>query len=187
MIISLGSGSGSTEMNSKLPCLCIDNDKRAVFAGIVNLKGNWLKKKSGVYHAYYDIKNGKGIYQIVSRLKIEFPSLKIRILFQHPNPSLSQTYSNPGFFCVQALKNKIIQDIHFVYDMKKGSNCCSKEKLLDMFLYDVNNKEDLVIGDELLISEIVDTNVNHPIFGHATRMGWAEMRHACEYTFKLTY
>ena len=156
MVISLGSGSGSTEMMSRLPCLCIDNDKRAVFAGIINLKGNWLKKKNGVYHAYYDMKYGKGLYQIVSRLKDEYPSLNIQILFQHPNPSLTLTYGNPGFFCVQALKNKIIEDIHFVYDMKKGSNCCSKQKLLDMFLCNVNDKDDLVIGDELLISDIVD-------------------------------
>lgn len=45
VVLSLGSGSGATEMISSLPCLCLDNCKRAVFAGIVNLKGNWEGKK----------------------------------------------------------------------------------------------------------------------------------------------
>ena len=69
MIFSLGSGSAATEMSSEFPCLSLDNDRRVVHAGIINLKGNWIKRKAGIYHAYFDIRNAKGIVDIVNTIK----------------------------------------------------------------------------------------------------------------------
>lgn len=45
VVVSLGSGTGATEMSGNFPVLCLDKMRRAVYAGIVNLKGNCMGKK----------------------------------------------------------------------------------------------------------------------------------------------
>ena len=58
IVVSLGSGVGATEMSSSTTCLCIDKDRRSVFAGIVNMMGNKCCKNKNMYHFYFDYTKG---------------------------------------------------------------------------------------------------------------------------------
>lgn len=116
MVLSLGSGSGANEMTSSILCLCLEKSKQCVFSGAVNLKSLSKENKNGLYHAYFDFTSKVGVYEICEVLKLRYPHLKLRILFQHPNPSDEVVYSIVGSKCIKALMNGFVSDIHFVYD-----------------------------------------------------------------------
>ena len=67
IVISLGSGVGAMEMSSSTVCLCIDKDRRSVFAGIVNMIGNQCGKNKRMYHSYFDYTNR--LDYLLSKLK----------------------------------------------------------------------------------------------------------------------
>ena len=67
IIVSLGSGVGATEMSSSTTCLCIDKDRRSVFAGVVNIMGNNCGKNKRMFHSYFDYTVGLDI--LFSKLK----------------------------------------------------------------------------------------------------------------------
>ena len=104
VIISLGLGSGATELAADLPCLCLDIDRRSVYSAIVNLKGNCIESKKCTYHSLFDIRNGDELYKIFTCLRNSLPNHKIQILFQHPNPNIQQTYKKCSIACMNALK-----------------------------------------------------------------------------------
>ena len=189
-MVSFGAGSGATEMSCKYPCLCLDKDKRAIHAGIINLKGDWKGNKNGVFHSYYDF--GKGVYLILKMLKQKYPFLMIEVLFQHPNPSKKDNVKAPYYIvgkdCVAAICDGHINAIHFVYDVKHGKKCWNKTDLLGTFLLKVpnNQKHNIAISEETSISDIFESEVKHPIFGSVQRKGWAKMKNGMEYTMYIT-
>lgn len=78
-----------------------------------------------MYHALCNITK-VGVYECVQLLKDRYPTLKVTVLLQHPNPSLKNTYQIPGSECIKGLIDGIMEDIHFVYDLKDYANCCKK-------------------------------------------------------------
>ena len=135
IIISLGSGSGATEMTGDLPCLCLDNDRRAIYSAIINLKGNLIGKKQFTYHSVFDIRNSDDLFIILNTIKTKLPNHTLKILFQHPSPStsLDDTYNKCGIVCMKALNEKIILEVHFVYDTREGANCLNRKDIIDKF------------------------------------------------------
>ena len=67
IVISLGSGVGAMEMSLSTVCLCIDKDRRSVFAGIVNMMGNQCGKNKRIYHSYFNYTIG--LDYLLSKLK----------------------------------------------------------------------------------------------------------------------
>ena len=187
-MVSLGSGSGATKMSGDVPVLCLDKDRKAVFSGIVNLKGNCLKKKNVLFHSYFDIRQGKELLKLLEKLHISLPYHSIRLLFQHPDPGLKRkcTYKEIGFGCMKALKLGYCDEIHFVYDVFHERNCWKKYEIIDHFI-DKHFKRDLIIEQERVISQLDEENVKHPLFGKVKRMGWAKMKRGQEHTFLIKY
>lgn len=189
MVLSLGSGSGANEMTSSIPCLCLEKSKQCVFSGAVNLKSLSKENKNGLYHAYFDFTSKVGVYEICEVLKLRYPHLKLRILFQHPNPSDEVVYSIVGSKCIKALMNGFVSDIHFVYDTdrKKNKNCWERTHLYQVFTSQVCSSilSNLMNTEEIIVSEKGDDSVNHPIFGLVSRMGWAFTRKGTECSFLI--
>ena len=181
IVISLGSGSAATEMTSDLPCLCLDNDRRAIFSAIINLKGNVIGKKQFTYHSVFDIRKSNELFIILQSIKQNLPNHIVKILFQHPNPSLDDTYNKCGVVCMRALRTKMIAEIHFVYDNRVGANCLKRNDIIDKF--ELRSCRDVKIGEEFVISKQDETSVIHPLFGFTSRLAWAKMKKGNEHTF----
>jgi len=191
MILSLGSGSGVNEICCDIPCLCIDKERQCIFSACVNMKGVWKSKKNQVYHAVYDFSVGTGLYDICSILTKQFPNLSISILYQHPSPSKEKlsrlAYSKSGFLSIHALVDNLVSDIHFVYDVKEGKTCWNKHDIISTFskMIDLFTRKKLLFSEELLISKIGESEVDHPKYGCTARMGWAYTRKGDEKTFYI--
>ena len=174
-------------MSSALPCLCLDNDRRAVFAGIVNLKGNCAGKKNCHFHSYFDMRKSQELRNICCLLKQSLPNHSLKVLFQHPNPSKGDTYDACSDVCMNLLSLKILEEIHFVYDVKDNHTCWKMSGILDYFVPKGDHKKKLIISDELIVSNEGEMFIHHPIFGTTMRKGWAKMKKGSEHTFHLKY
>lgn len=181
LIISLGSGSAATEMSSDLPCLCLDNDRRAIYSSIINLKGNVIGKKQFTYHSVFDIRRSNELLSILQNIKHSLPDHTVKILFQHPDPSLDSTYDTCGKLCIKALCEKLIAEIHFVYDSRVDATCFKRDEIIDRFM--LKSCSEVTIGEEFVISEQDDISVIHPLFGFTSRLSWAKMKKGNEHTF----
>ena len=185
-MVSLGSGSAATEMAGDLPCLCLDKDKRAIYSGVVNLKGNFIGKKNNIFHSYFDMRNSQELFSIFQALNTTLPNHCIKILFQHPNPSMKITYKKCSGACMLALKEKIVKEMHFVYDVKEGSTCWNKSEIVNEFVKKKRDKN-LFIGHELVICKTGENSLKHPLFGNTVRLGWATMKKGEEHTFMMKF
>ena len=186
VVISLGSGSGATEMSADFPVLCLDIDRKAVYSGIVNLKGNCVGKKNKTFHSYFDFRKSKDLFDIIKVLKKVLPNTTFKILFQHPNPKIKKAYSGTGVTCVECLRLGLVKEIHFVYDFRANSTCWTKQSIINHFVGE-NNERNLKIGEEYNISEEGNEYVIHPVFGNTVRMGWAVMKRGSEHAFAIEY
>ena len=173
-------------MTGNVPVLCLDKDRKAIFSGIVNLKGNCIGKKNKIFHSYFDMRKRKELLDILKILHDSLPHSSIKLLFQHPNPSIEKTYMTTGSTCMNSLKMGYIDEVHFVYDVRAKTNCWSQDGIIQTF---VNKKfmKGLIISDEYIISHKHNDNVIHPIFGDTKRLGWAKMKRGCEHTFFIKY
>lgn len=116
IIVSIGSGRAETEMESGELCICLDRDKKSLYACAFAAKYLW-KKSANVVFYWYDIKEGISLLLSAIGLASKLP---VVVLFQHPSPSketknrtiLQSTFEE----CIKAMENKVVESIHFVYD-----------------------------------------------------------------------
>ena len=86
LIVSLGAGSGVTEMASNKFCLCLDISKRSLFTGLTREKGT-LSSNLTLF-ALLDY--SENMEEFLKKVKTKLPNKTIRVLMQHPNPSLDE-------------------------------------------------------------------------------------------------
>ena len=184
-------------MSSKVTCLCLDKDKRAIHTGIVNMMGNKYWRNRQILHSYYDMKDGLDL--LLKGMKQEFPNNKLDVLFQHPSPSINDisTYNYAGKVCINALEDNIIESIHFVYNVKgiepiqKKPNCWIYENLFSCFLQDATfSRRDikrLYISDNNIIADLNQNEVSHPLFKTVSRKGWTLLKKGEVHSFSICY
>ena len=133
------------------------------------------------------------IYTLFTSLKKEYPSIDIHILFQHPSPGLGErnAYSIVGEHCINALILKHIVCISFVFDLNpnKESKCWTYKSLCNCFLSKINKskvRERLIISNDIIISQVHEEMMEHPIFNVVRRKGWASLRVGNEHCFCIT-
>ena len=87
-IVSMGAGSGASELLSPLMCLCLDIDRRALYAGI--LQQQLYSSNSLTVFALFDYT--KGITELLHEIKSTMKLDLIRVLVQHPSPSVLERF-----------------------------------------------------------------------------------------------
>ena len=87
---------------------------------------------------------------------------------------MEKTYKTIAPYCMTALKERMVKEIHFVYDVRHNTTCWCKKSLLKCFVSS-RHKMNYTISEEYIISEQGNDQVNHPLFGLTSRLGWANM------------
>ena len=80
----------------------------------------------------------ENIEELLEDINIAFPSKSIRVLMQHPNPSLGdQNRMNLKliFYALRmSLMKSIIHDVTFVYDFANNHNSWNRTELLSLLM-----------------------------------------------------
>ena len=190
IVISVCAGRCETEMqaNPSDLCICLDIDKRSLFAAA--FVGKYLQnKKNNLFH-HFDM--GKNLLELITNIRAAC-LLPIDILFQHPSPSLDTKSRNviacAATDCMSALMSEIISSVHFVFDQHETGtswtyeslrHCCfSRNKAKQM-------KNSLLVSNVSCIANDDDLSVNHPLFGIVQKGGWAKMKRGKEMTYFIT-
>ena len=116
LVISLGSGAASIEIQSDILTLCLEIDRKAIYTGLMLLKET--DKASRSIFAFFDY--SKGLTELVHGLKVSLKYKSIRILLSHPNPSLDNINLERLkvlFAAIQTLLHlNMIDDMVVIYD-----------------------------------------------------------------------
>ena len=188
LIVSMCCGTASSELNSTSPSaiLCLDTNRRSLFAARMSLLQ--FQHPTSMFVSYFDYTSDIGT--LFSRLKIETGASTIRILYQHPTPSVvtRNLFSLSCSKSVNALIDMHIDSIHFVFDHYPERNSWTPSSLKAAF-------SKLLIPLSLNLITISKTErlcffngekVHHPLFGKITRYGWAKMKNGEELSIKIT-
>jgi hypothetical protein len=116
VVICVCTGKSETEMHSPSSdlCLCLDTDRRSLYASSFAYKYLLRNKAKMIFHHF---NYGNGLLALIKSIssKVQLP---ISVLFQHPSPSpssgmdLSKAISD----CIKALHLELITECIFVYD-----------------------------------------------------------------------
>ena len=136
LVVSFGAGSGLTELSSEILCLCVDTNRRSVFTGLCQVKG----KKASNLTVFAVMNFSENMDQLLLGIKKAIPNLTIRVLLQHPSPSIVELNQNNMKQLFSSLRMTMesvhIKDVTFVYDYCNDRNTLSRESILELF----NNK-----------------------------------------------
>ena len=132
IVVLIGAGRVLTTLPPIRLCICLDINKRSIFAGIVQVNGS-LSRKKNIFALFYYSKN---IEDLLHAIKIGSRNKSIQVLIQHYIPSLNhrkRRYIISLFSSLRkAIKVDIIRDITLVYDFSSKRNTWTKTKLLYM-------------------------------------------------------
>jgi hypothetical protein len=186
LVVSICAGTGATELSSDKMCLCLDTDKRALYAGVLQMHKSIRRR---CVFSIFDY--SQDLTDLLISLKSKI-GLDIRILVQHPSPSKdTQSRKNlalAGNSILCAMLQGLVTHVTFVYDRDPNRNTWDRLSLKKIFLEKVDSVSQarFLISQEVIISNKVDRFVNHPIFGKTERYGWAMMRKCDEYEFTIS-
>jgi len=194
VIVSVCCGSAQTEMHSSSRDfnICLDVDKRALYSALFSLK--YLHEgKSNMIIQYHDMKDG--FYDILHTIQTN-TQLPILILFQHPSPTTEirhrQALIKAALHCIMCLFIiDEVQSIHFVYDWNENSNTCWQKNELRLFLLkecylsSAALLHSITFTDDINISYINTSMINHPVYGITKKRGWAQMKFGQERAFSV--
>ena len=173
MIVSIGTGSGTTELLSQRLCLCINIDKRSFFAGLNQVNGRISINRTTIL-ALLDY--SEDIEQLLQAIKIAIPKKTIRVLIQRLSPSIDDK-NRCNIKCLFSLIRTsieigIIHYITFVYDFSHKRNTWCKTKLLSLFMHNIEQTftDNYVVTESKIIS-LKGSDVGHPLFGKNNRYG----------------
>eukprot|EP00804_Cyclotella_cryptica_P023294 CCRYP_000465-RA/>CCRYP_000465-RA protein AED:0.00 eAED:0.00 QI:492/1/1/1/0/0/2/21/294 len=190
IVVSVCSGQSETEMQSQMNlCICLDTNKKSLFASKFIYKYSPQPKGSNVLLHYFDM--SKGLLQLLNTLSSR-RHLPIIVLFQHPSPSPEKTSRNAiataSKDCMHALVSGYIEEIHYVFDYNPSKNTWSGDKLqaLTHSLCEKHIIDNTCTSHTQTISENGDETVCHPIFGVVNRRGWALMKKGHEMAFVIS-
>ena len=186
IIVSVGAGSGITELSSSKLTLCLDKNKRSIFTGLSQVKNG--QSKNTTIFAHFDY--SKQIAELLQSIKEAYPAKLIRLLLQHPNPSIEEANRSALSLLFKSviisLKQGVLHDVTFVYDSSTSRFNWSKSDILSLFMSNTNSSN-YNVTNEVLVSSKGNNNVSHPLFGKTKRFGWAAMRNCNEYTFSISH
>jgi hypothetical protein len=190
IVVSVCSGRCETEIQAKPQdlCLCMDKDKRSLFAAAFSHK-YLQKKKSYLLFQHFDM--GNGLQDFLSRLALK-ATVPIVVLFQHPSPSPDARSVNDISLavrdCILLLLSGHIKSVHVVFDCHKSKNCWTEPSLKEVCLSKCQSHlRKLVSFSECsCISQLDEALVNHPVFGVIHRGRWAKMKVGEERCFSIT-
>ena len=186
IVISVGAGSGITELSSSILTICIDNNKRSIYTALGQIDAESSKKYSICALMDYSTE----ITKLIDGIKEIMPGKVIHLLLQHPNPSTAEDNRLKLLLLFESLKislqQGVLHDVIFVYDFSPNRNTWSKETLKSLFMRNCNECE-FNVSEEIVVSNKGDDNVKHPLFGKTKRYGWAAMRNCDEHSFNISY
>lgn len=187
IIVSVGCGRAQMEMYSSDLHICLDKDKRALFCAKFATK-YLFKKKSNLILQHYDMNDG--LSALLSSVHIWLPWLELKVIFQHPSPSIDPRYRNALTRqiseCMSLCAEDIVASVHFVYDWHRDRNCWKKNELQKIIIeecgssmiYFTTTADRCISIDETLM-------VHHPIHGIVPRRGWALLKRGEERSFSV--
>ncbi len=172
-------------------CLCIDNDKRALFSSAFGLKHlNTATKNLIYYHHNMNDHLKELLYQVQQATR-----LPLVVLFQHPSPS-NDSKSRGNLFgaidaCIKSLLSGVIVGIHFIFDCRPNylsSGKCWNKMELECHIRSTYQSElmQFTCKETKKICEYGETMIEHPTFGFVERKGWALMKKGEEYCFCIS-
>ena len=83
VVVSLGAGSGITEIAANTLVLCLDIDKRAIHTGINQVKGS-----VGVNRTIFAVMDySENVEELLREVNISLQNKSTRVILPHPNPS----------------------------------------------------------------------------------------------------
>ena len=186
IVVSVGAGSGVTELSSSILTLCVDINKRSLFTGLSQIDGE-ISTSSTIF-ALMDYSTD--ITKLLEGIKNALPGKVIHVLLQHPNPSIDEDNRSKLALLFESLRlsllNGISYNVTFVYDFSTNRNTWTKATLQSLFMHN-SNESHFNVTVENLVSCKGDNNVNHPLFGITKRYGWAAMRNCDEYSFSISF
>ncbi len=174
------------EMHSSDLHVCIDISKCALFCAKFAMS-YLLRKKGNVIIQHYNIK--EGLSHILKKIREMLPSIKLIVLFQHPNPSANSIVQNvliTGMLeCMEMCFIEIVSSVQFVYYWHPNRNCWDINELKSIIMQkgDINLLLCLIFSNDRSIAIQVTTLVDHPTQGLVKRRGWAQMKLGDERTF----
>ena len=178
LIVSLCCGNAPSEIKSigSSTMLCLDTNRRSLFAARMSLQE--MEHPSSVFVSYYDYSSN--IETLLSRLKTETGASSIRVLYQHPTPSLSSRsdFSLSCWKSSSALLAFHIDSIHIVFDHNPDGNTWNVKALKAPFGHNLDpvSSSLLSISKTKKLCFIDGEKVHHPLFGTMKRYGWAKMK-----------
>ena len=188
VIVSVGSGACQLELKSRDLCLCLDKNKKSLYAGAIASQYLY-RRQSRIVFFWHDIHDGLG--DLLSAVSSE-TGLPTLVLFQHPSPSRDRLWrsslANAFRDCVAVMLAGHIERIFFVYDVSETKNAWSTDGLKSCILSgcSVQQMSSLLISSERVISECEDITVEHPLFGKVDRAGWSKLKSGKEMCFEVT-
>lgn len=188
IVVSVCSGRSEIEMNSTDLCVCLDIDKRVLFAGKFASHYRGGRSNNVIFH-YHDMRDG--LLKILSSIHSS-TDLPVFVLFQHPSPT-SNKLSCEGLAtasseCISALRQNFIEGIHFVYDchLDPKKTQWKGDSLKNLSLSECGDTSDLLVSDTKIICDTQESTVEHPVFGTVPRCGWALLKRGIEKSFAIT-
>ncbi len=173
-------------MQSGELCVCIDKDRKSLYACAFASTYLW-RKSSKIVFLLYDMQHG--ITNLLLRIKLA-SKLQVVVLIQHPSPStanLNRSILKSTFReCIIAKARNDVNSIHFIYDTNSGGKgICWKEKELFNMVEPMCKNKKHKLTEPSVISEKGDAAVKHPIFGSIARSGWAYLKGGVEMSFSI--
>jgi hypothetical protein len=187
LIVFMCCGTASSEFNSTSPSaiLCLDTNRRSLFAARMSLLQ--LEHPSSMFVSFFDYTSD--IETLFSRLKMESGASTIRILYQHPTPSVVARNSFSLSCCksVSALIAMHIDSIHFVFDHYPERNSWTPSSLRTAFSKQLVplSLNSISISKTETLCCFNGEKVHHPLFGKISRYGWAKMKNGEELSIRI--
>ena len=188
LIISVGSGQCSTELQSDELCLCLDSSKRSLFAAAMTNK--FLVKSTSTLFYHFIVSDN--LHMLVEEIKKSI-AIPIHILFQHPSPTDRDMLSLAGRSCRKLMMSGAVKRVVIVYDDHQGRNCYNYVKICGILLGEMTGERQLteLLGVKATNATILcDTPCNeyeHPLLGQVTRKGWSLLRKSRELCFEMQF
>jgi hypothetical protein len=144
-------------------CLCLDKDRRSLYASSFAHKYIYKNKAKVIFHPF---NYGIGLLELLKSIssKVRLP---VSVLFQHPSPSpssvsdLSQAISD----CMKALSSSLISECIFVYDChtSKSTGNWTNQRIQSLCKSNIPKatQKQIVLSNPHLISALKEEKVDH--------------------------
>ncbi len=139
IIVSVGCGRAEMEMHSCDLHICLDIDKCALFCAKFAIS-YLFRKKGNIILQHYNV--NQGLSNIVTQIREKLTTVKLVVLFQHPNPSekrIVQEVLIRGIMdCLEMCFMEIVASVDFVYDWHPNKNCWNINELKTLIMDNSN-------------------------------------------------